>query len=237
MLVVWIPCEAFSSWVDFNIFDEDDFKRPMQLERLLDNLFGIIAISGIYYHLRESTTQGATSFVGSLGAGFRFWGPMFATRFIIWTGILVCAIFPIFVCMYLNRAIGSYIGLAFGLALATYLYIRMSLCEAIVAGEEMWGFESAHRSYQLTKGKFWRTFGWLLGGCAPAALLGLVIYLPFDLISFTDNWIGDSIGAALADIPLVFCFCVVWAVFNRLREEEYAAHSVSLSPPESPSVP
>jgi len=223
MLTIWIPGEIFLSWMNYSVFGEDDLKHGIQLQRFLDNFFGIIAISGIYYLLRERNAQQPVSYGAALGAGFRFWGPLWATRFVIWAGILACLLAPMLAFGFLvhqDGYAGLILGGIIGSVLGTYLYIRMSLCEAVVVAEEVWGLEAARRSHHLTKGKFWRILAWLIIGCLPPFLVAMAIYLPTQYISFTDNWIGDSIGSILADIPLVFCFCIVWAVYIRLSKEE-----------------
>jgi uncharacterized membrane protein len=213
MLVVWIPCDCFSSWMDANVFPPDDFRMSLELHRVLDCLIGIIATSAIFYFLRERTAQRPVTLVAALGAGFKFWGPMFVTRFIV--------------------GIAYIFGLILLILPGIYLMIRLSLCELLVAGEGASGFDAVRRSVKLTEGNFWRIFGWLLVGSLPAILVAAIVYIPFPFFLSSDNWIPDAIASCLADIPLIFFYTLTWAVYVRLHQikDETLAGASKISAP------
>ena len=200
-LIVWIPCEAVVSWIS-SMLSPEDLGGPMRLERLANNLFGIIAIAASNYIFREREENGRASLGGTLGAGFLYWGWMFATRFFIGFVVLV--------------------GLVLLILPGIYLCFRLLLCEVIVVAENTWGIECLKRSMELTKGKFWRVFLWALGGCLPCAVLAFLIYLPFVLVDNV-SWQLDAFGSVLTDIPLMFIYPVFWAMYTKLRDEHDGA--------------
>ena len=197
-LVVWIPCELAVSWLIATFYSADNTLAPMKLERLANNFFGIIAIAASNYIFREKEENGHASLGGAFGAGFLYWGWMFATRFLV--------------------GLATVVGLILLILPGLYICIRLVLCEAIIVAENTWGIECCQRSMELTKGKFWRVLLWLLGGCGPAVVAAFLCYLPF---VFVDNigWQLDALGSVLSDIPMIFIYPIFWAIYTKLRDE------------------
>ncbi len=225
-MVIQTPCEIFVSWLSPRIYSPDNMAGPMRLEQLVQNLFGIIATSATYFILREREANRPTGVGSAIGAGFNYWGWMFATRFIVGAAFIFALIVPIVPAALL---LAPHLGLVAFMVVAIplmvpgfYLLLRLSFCEAAVVAEDRWGFDAARVSIDLTRGKIWRTFCWLLGGYLPCALLAIMVNLPFALLS-NDNWMLDAVGGTLSDIVLIFDYPMIWAIYTRLcaeREQE-----------------
>ena len=139
VMVIWLPLELLSSYMDYFVFDSDDFRRSFKFAQFLDNFFGIIATAGVI-------SIGYTSWLGrrpsvreALDVGVRSWGRMWWTRFL------------------------TALTLVFGFLLlifpGIYLLVRLALVEPIAVCERVSGSAAMRRSFELTRGHFWQEIG------------------------------------------------------------------------------
>ena len=202
MLVVWVPCEIFSNWMEFKVFGPDDFQHAWQLERFLNAFVGIIALSGIYYYLNEASCQGTASVGQAFGAGFSYWGQMFATRLLV--------------------GIGLFFGFLLLILPGVYLMVRWTFCELLVITEGAAAMDAVRRSMELTKGKFWRILGYLVVGSLPVVFVILAIGIVDTEVDALDNWPATAVGDSLMDLASIFLYTLIRAIYMRLIAEEAA---------------
>jgi len=200
MLVVWVPCEFAENWIEYHLLNPDNAGSTFRLERFVDNFIGIIATSGVYYYLNEVEVRSDASVGQAFNVGFSYWWSMFVTRFIVGVGLIL--------------------GFLLLIVPGIYLAVRLSLCELLVVTEDMAGLDCARRSFELTKGRFWRLFGWLVVGALPAVVPLIGIGLVLALVNGLDNWLASAIGGCFMDVITIYFFTLIRAIYVRLLAEE-----------------
>jgi hypothetical protein len=49
VMLIWVPCELLSCYMDAFVFGEDDLRKSFKFAQLLENFFGIIATAGVIH--------------------------------------------------------------------------------------------------------------------------------------------------------------------------------------------
>ncbi len=209
MMVIWIPCEIAMSWLTYNFFPRDNVMITFKLERLANNLFGIIAISASNYIMREREAD---------RAGFGIHRAL-CRAFLL--GVDVCHAF------YRRRGHD----LRFAPA-----HSSRHLCRGpafVVRGHHCrggtLGLRRSAAQHAIDQRKILRVFGWIIGGGTPPVLGAFLVVLPFALVD-DDSWKLDALGSVLGDIPLMFFYPVFWAIYARLRDELDSSNSAEIIP-------
>ncbi len=200
MLMVWVPCEFAQNWIEYHLFSPDNVGATYRLERFVNGFIGIIATSGVYYYLNEVKVRSDASVGQAFSMGFKYWGWMFGTRLVMGIGLLL--------------------GFLLLILPGIYLWVRWSLSELLVVTEGVAGTSALRRSFDLTKGKFWRLFGWLVVGSLPALVPMMGIEAVLSLVSALDNWLANAIGGSLADLIAIYLFALIRAIYVRLLAED-----------------
>ncbi len=198
IMLIWVPCELLSSYMDAFTFGEDDLRKSLKFSQFLDNIFGIIATAGVIhvalYHNSGSQVSTGQAFV----AGLRNWPKMWWTNFL------------------------STIVLAFSLLLLVvpffYLFPRLALAESVVMSEGLSGNAALTRSQELVRGRYWQMTGILL-------ILMVLIFLPMALLIglsaldiMSDHWIADAAMSVVLDIMSAFgtvCLFCAYEAFSK----------------------
>lgn len=132
---IWIPCELFSSYMDFHVIGEDNFRQSFKLQQFLENFFGIIATAAVISVVLKGMRGQPSGYLASMEDGFLYWGKMWWMRFV--QGFLL-------VCLFILLIIPG-----------IYYLVRWSLAEAVVVSEGISGMKALRRSAELTHGHFW----------------------------------------------------------------------------------
>ncbi len=195
VMLVWIPCELLSSYMDTYVFAEDDLRSSFKFAQLLDNFFGIIATAGVIYVALQHSSGTSTSPAEALSAGIKAWPQMWWTRFLTTFALVLSLLFLV--------------------APFFYFYPRLFLAETVVVSEGLSGTAAMKRSLELTRGHYWQSVGLsllivLIVG-TPMALF--VILSVFELIP--DHWILDASLSVILDIIIAYgtvcLFCMYQA--------------------------
>jgi hypothetical protein len=180
VVVIWLPCELLSSYLDAFVFGPDDFRKSFKFAQLLDNFIGIIATAGVTFIAISARSGPDATFGSAIGAGFGAWGRMWWTRFL--SGIALLFAFLLLIIP------------------GVYLLTRLCFVESIVVAERISGSRAMRRSLEITKDRFWPTFRLglviLLLLIVPA---GAVI-LPTILIPALDHWLVDAASQLACDV-------------------------------------
>lgn len=179
ILVICLPIDLLSSYMDCFVFDPDDFRKSFKFSRFLDNFIGIIATAAIISIGYKASLGERSSFRSALSTGATSWGRMWWTRFLSGVAIIL----------------GCLLLFAPGL----YLMIRLSLVESIAVCEHVSGSTAMRRSFEVTRGRVWKLF--LLGvafGTIMIILMGCVV-LPAIFIPALDHWLVDVATTLFAD--------------------------------------
>lgn len=209
VVVIWLPLDLLSSYMDYFVFDPDDIRRSFKFSQFLDNFVGIIATAGVISIGYTSYLGQYPSFGGAMSIGAGSWGRMWWTRFL--------------------TALALILGLLLLVIPGIYLLVRLALVEPIAVCERVSGSAAMRRSFELTKGRFWQVFllGLVFGGVMIAALACVV--LPIIFIPALDHWLVDATTSLIADLVGAFgTLCVLSA---------YVAFSANQNPAEPGAAP
>jgi hypothetical protein len=199
-MLIWVPCELLSCYMDEFVFAEDDLRRSFKLTQFLENFFGIIATAGVIHVALHQSAGEPCTLGGAVTAGFRHWPRMWWTRFLstIVLGLsLLLLVVPFF-----------------------YLYPRLALVESVVVSERLSGGAAMRRSSELARGRYWQVTGILL-------LLLLIICVPigisivlsvFEVIP--DQWMLNAAFGVVIDISSAFGTVCLFCVY-----EAFASHA------------
>ncbi|MBK8475311.1 MAG: glycerophosphoryl diester phosphodiesterase membrane domain-containing protein [Opitutaceae bacterium] len=195
VVVIWLPLDLLSSYMDFFVFDPEDFRRSFRFSQFLDNFVGIIATAGVISIGYSASLGSQPSFGSALSVGASSWGRMWWTRFL--TGLAII------------------FGLLLLIIPGVYLFVRLALVEPVAVCERVSGPDALRRSFELTEGRFWQVFclGLVLGGVMIAAVVCVV--LPSILIPAADHWLIDAATSLLADLVGAYgTLCVLCAYLS-----------------------
>lgn len=184
VIVVWLPCELLSSYLDAFVFDPDDLRGSFKVTQFLDNFVGIIATAGVTFIALTARSGQPVTFGNAVGAGFTAWGRMWWTRFLSGIAVLVA---------FLLLIIPGF-----------YLLTRLCFVESIAVVERISGARAMRRSFEITKNRFWKTFR--LGVVLLFVLLvpGAVVILPTIFIPALDYWLIDAASLLAGDVISAF---------------------------------
>ncbi|HSJ04202.1 MAG: hypothetical protein ACAI34_25160 [Verrucomicrobium sp.] len=206
ILLVWVPLEVLSGYMDAFVFDPDDIRRSFKFYLLLENFIGIIA-TGAILALADSVTFGkGLNFGGAFGEGLGAWGRLWWTRLL--TGLLLVA------------------GLLALIIPGLYLLVRLSAVEPVAVCERISGGAAIQRSFELTKGKFWSLFGlgWVvLGGMA---LTAVVANAPAIFIPEEVHWTVDVGVAIVLDVLFAYVTLLTYTTYQWLMNQQAAPPSL-----------
>ena len=199
---VWIPCIFYEMWKRRVPLAEGTLPNTLRQEIPVTLLLSILATSAVYYYLREETEGHPAGLKAAAKASLEFWSRMFITRFII--------------------GVALFVGFLLLVVPGIYLAVRLALAEPLILAEEVAGFDAMRRSWDLTKGKFWRVLGWMVLGSLPPLAVAAMIELPFAFLRELQEWPVQAVGVCLMMIPMTFLFPVYWVICAQLRREDYA---------------
>jgi hypothetical protein len=184
VIVVWLPCELLSSYMDAFVFGPDDIRRSFRFSQFLDNFIGIIATAGVTFIAFTERSGESATFGSAIGAGFNAWGRLWWTRFL--SGIL----------------------LIFGFLLliipGVYLLTRLCFVESVAVIERTSGIQAIQRSFELTKDRLWQTFRFGLVIGSIIFFLCVAVVLPAVFIEALDHWLIDAATQLVCDIFIAF---------------------------------
>jgi len=179
ILVICLPLDLLSSYMDYFVFDPDDLRKSFKFSRFLENFIGIIATAAIISVGHKASLGECSSFRSAMRMGVSAWGRMWWTRFLAGLAIIL----------------GCLLLFAPGL----YLMIRLALVESVAVCEHVSGPTAMRRSFELTRGRVWNLF--VLGvafGTIMIILMGCVV-LPAIFIPALDHWLVDAATSLVAD--------------------------------------
>lgn len=200
VMLIWVPCELLSCYMDEFVFAEDDLRKSFKLTQFLENFFGIIATAGVIHVALHQSAGESGSLGGAVTAGLRHWPRMWWTRFLstIVLGLsLLLLVVPFF-----------------------YLYPHLALVESVVVSERLSGGAAMRRSSELVRGRYWQVAGILL-------LLFLIICVPigipivlsvFEVIP--DHWMLNAAFGVVIDITSAFGTVCLFCVYD-----SFASHA------------
>jgi uncharacterized membrane protein YesL len=179
ILAICLPIDLLSSYMDYFVFDPDDFRKSFKLSRFLDNFIGIIATAAIIAVGYKASLGERSSFRNAMSTGLSSWGRMWWTRCLTGLAILL--------------------GLLLLIIPGLYLFVRLTLIEPVVVCERVSGSTAMRRSFELTKGRFWQLvlLGLVFGSILVAAIAAVVI--PALFIPALDHWLVDAATSLVAD--------------------------------------
>jgi Membrane domain of glycerophosphoryl diester phosphodiesterase len=195
IVVIWLPLNLFSSYMDYFVFDPDDIRKSFKLSQFLENFIGIIATAGIISIGHMSQIGQHPTFGGAMSYGADSWGRMWWTRFL--TGLVII------------------LGLLLLVIPGIYLSVRLALVESVAVCERVSGSAAMRRSFELTKGRFWDILllGLVFGAIMCAAVICVI--LPIIFIPALDHWLVDAASSLFVDFVAAFgTLCVFYTYIS-----------------------
>jgi len=179
ILAICLPIDLLSSYMDYFVFDPDDFRKSFKFSRFLDNFIGIIATAAIISIGHTAYLGDRSTFKSAMRMGLSSWGRMWWTRFLAGLAIIL----------------GCLLLFAPGL----YLMIRLALVESVAVCEHVSGSTAMRRSFELTRGWVWKLF--VLGAAFGAIMVMMMIcvVVPAIFIPALDHWLVDAATTLIAD--------------------------------------
>ncbi len=200
VVVVWLPCELLSSYLDAFVFGPDDIRKSIRFAQLLDNFVGIIATAGVTFVALTSRSGQPATFGSAIGAGFGAWGRMWWTRFL--SGIALLFAFLLLIIP------------------GVYLLTRLCFIESIVVAERISGSEAMRRSFEITKDRFWPTFRLGLVLLLFLVLPCAVVILPTAFIPALDHWLIDAASQLICDVIGAFTTVALFCGYHAYSNEQ-----------------
>lgn len=194
VVIVWLPCELLSCYLDAHVFGPDDFVKSFKVYRLLDNFIGIIATAGVTVIALNHHSGRSSGVADAFSASLAIWGRMWWTRLL--RGLLVV------------------LGLLLLILPGLFLSIRLCFVESVVVAEGESGRAALQRSFELTRGQFWRTLGMI------ALLIGIIgvpmilTILPMVFFVALDNWLVDTALAVVHNVMVAFFFVAMLCAYK-----------------------
>jgi hypothetical protein len=200
--VVWLPCDLVHSYVDAFIFGPDAYLKSYRLGQFLDNFIGIIATAGVTFLALTARLGQPATFGSAMGAGIRSWGRLWWARFLSGLAILI--------------------GLLLLIVPGIYLLTRLAFVDTVAVVESSTGTMAMKRSFDLTEGRFWKTFLFSIAAfvccLVPAAILLFIEGAVQALVPALDHWLIDALFELVIDVLTAFvpvAFLCAYAVFDR----------------------
>jgi len=203
VMLIWVPCELLSSYMDSFVFGEDDLRKSFKFAQFLENFFGIIATAGVIHVALHHSAGESTSFGQAVAAGLKAWPRMWWTRFIS-TLVLVLSLLLLVVPFF-------------------YLYPRLGLLESVVVSERISGTAAMRRSEELVRGRYWQVAGimlLLLGMmCVP---IGVLVALDvFEIMP--DHWVVDAASGVVFDVLAAYGTVCLFCVYEGFSQQSAQA--------------
>lgn len=200
-MMVWLPGSLLSSYMDYQVFGEDDIVKSIQFSSKLRLWIGIIAEAGCLHALGEVWRGRRPVLLETVGAGFRFWPRVWLVNF-LW-------------------GLASVAGLLLLIVPGIIFYVRYTFAMCYAVDDNRKATDALGASFRLSKGAFWRITGTIL-------LTGIVTMLPLCCIGVAqaflpetwDTWQLNGVLTYIGEIPLLFVTVVIYVLWQALRQKQ-----------------
>ena len=202
-LTFWLPIELTQSYLAYFPLDPENPSEPTQVALLLQNVIGLIPVAGVMA-IGAAALKGepATYRVGFV-EGFAAWPRMFVTRLTVSMAIVLAMILFIIPGIYVS--------------------VRTAFAEPAALIEHRGGMSAPGRSFELTKGRFWRTLGLL---CIAYGYLFALAFLAEVPVHFFEHWLLEGGLAVLIDLlsgwAILVLVAAYWGLATAPRTDELA---------------
>jgi hypothetical protein len=200
-LIVWLPGDLLSSYMDFEHFGEDDILRSIQFSVKLQGWIGIIAEAGCLFAL-GAVWRGERPQLGrTVAAGFRFWPRMWLVSFLAGLAIIF--------------------GLLLLVVPGIFFLVRYTFAGCYAVDDGRKATDALGASYRLCAGHFWVVVGVIVltWAIATVSMFGVGFALAF-LPEEWNRWEVDGIVTWFGEIPSLFLTAVIYVLWQSLREAD-----------------
>jgi hypothetical protein len=223
---IWLPINLFVEYRSYTATETEeeqewseiarDMGKAFRDQQKFDTWFGILALGSVIFAVNRTWNGDRPVTLGeAFRAAFQHWPRMFGTRFLY--GLFLLLLFIPGIGLI---AVGDPIAITVGviylvIALAIYM-VRHAFCEVIAVSDGHGGTHALERTREITRGHFWRVFGYqvlvyatLTGG---VILLGLILLFPA-----LDNFVVSAIHSVSADLIMTFGVVETYVLFRHLE--------------------
>lgn len=207
VMLVWVPCELLSSYMDTFVFGEDDLRKSFKFTQFLENFFGIIATAGVIHVALHHDSAERPGLARSFAEGLKNWPRMWWTRLlssILLVLSLLLLVIPFF-----------------------YLYPRLALTESVVVSEHLSGSAAMRRSQDLTHGRYWPVAGLLSLLVALYALPVAALILLSIMEVLPEHWLFDAGSAVALDVVSAYGTVCLFCMYEAFAEHAAAKVTVA----------
>ena len=203
-LLFSIPLELFQAYMQYFVFDPEDFRSPFRLQQAIENIIGIIPYGAVTALQYASLRGEHVSFWESLDKGFTAWPRLFWSRLL--RGILLLLAF-------LALIIPGF-----------YYFVRLSLVEQVAVIEHENGLNCIKRAHQLSANHFWLLFAVLFASYAPFVILPFILVAPLQIFPEVDHWLLYAVIYVFIDLVVQIPTSILAvAYFDLLHHGQTAA--------------
>ncbi len=209
-IVVWMPGDLLA-WY-FDSFVSPDQRRAFDylFASLYSTCVGVIATGAIYSLFEEYPLRRGTSLVQALKEGCLNWSNLCFTTLVL--------------------TVLSVVGFLLLIVPCLILVVRCSIISALVVREQSSGFKAIRRSFELTKGRFWRLLGW--GLCVTVYLVPLSFLISgLTSLPILDWWFPTGVAQGLFNVVEAYVTVFMWVVYDELLKQETVSSSAAAEPP------
>ncbi len=229
IVLIWGPCELFSSYMNYFFFDSDSFMAFLDLSSLafvdfcslLNCLLGVIAAAGVIHVARMHCSGGEVTMRQAFRVAFNAWPRM------CWSQFLTDAIFVF----------------SFLLLVVPFFYFlpRLCLVGSVVVCEGLAGSAALERSRQLARGSYWKIFRLILISTLVTGLPTILLWSLPELNPLPDHWLVDAAINLFCDViasyETILMFCIYSTLSQMPGRADHTCAVLKLTPPPPPDDP
>lgn len=214
-LIVWGPISIAMEFLVYEVFTEDPesleaVQRSFQLERAAEFWIGVIATGGtMMIAILRWNGGGKVDLPGAFSEGFRNYGRLLGTRFLLNLLVMGGAIVLCVPIIVLADVVSEGLWLFFiplGI-LAIWLIVRLGCADGAALIREEGGMPAIKYSWKMTKGRVWKICLFRIAAYSlPLVVVfitGMVLAIP-QLDNFWMSGIVSAIGTAVLSFTIVF---------------------------------
>lgn len=195
-LLVWIPGNLLCSYVDWRTpgtaTDASYF-----FSNLMQILLGSVSTGGILFLFSQHLHGMRRGLAEAWAAGFANWSRLMTARLV--AGLLSLA------------------GLLFFVVPCLIVLVRTFLAEAAAVDGQTSGTLAVQESWEITRGRFWLTFGY-------AVLVSLMCALPLvtfealmDAAPALRQWVANGLISTVLELPLIYLLAFTFCYYKELQ--------------------
>ncbi|MCB1234167.1 MAG: DUF4339 domain-containing protein [Verrucomicrobiae bacterium] len=224
--VIWLPTNLLLEWMDSRLLNDDaNFKEIAQSYRrdqAAEFWIGIIVVGAVMTAARRMWDREDRLGIGEAFAeGFANWPRLWGTGFLLLLFVFLFTLIVFAPLAVLFGSLGDFAivipATAFGVVIVVYL-VRFGFVRAAAIDSSEGGTAAFRRSWQATRGRFWRVIGYQMVVFGVLISLTLVLGL-LSALPFLDRLVPSAILGTGINLILTFGTVESFVLYRHLRDK------------------